>query len=138
MFETFISAGKSGSVSKSITEALSRVISLALRGGINIEDIIKTLNNISGSEAWVYDSYNNGEIIVKSIPDVTSKMLKDIIEYYKDICINFNFPDIQEEEEKHVLNKTEVNEDACPECGASMVMVSGCKICYQCGFSPCK
>jgi len=26
---------------------------------------------------------------------------------------------------------------ACPDCGAKMAHVSGCRICYECGFSYC-
>lgn len=130
-FEIFVSAGKSGSISKSITEALSRVISLALRAGVNIDDIIKTMNNISGSEAWVYDSLDGKELIVRSIPDAISKMLKDLIDYHKLEGIEIKKLPIKKED----YNSHEV---LCPECGNQMVMISGCSCCTSCGFSPCK
>jgi len=82
MFETFISIGKSGSILKSITEALSRVISLALRSGVDAEDLINTLSDIAGSEIWFYKSLRGKEVVVKSIPDATSKMLADLNRYY--------------------------------------------------------
>ncbi len=130
-FEIFVSAGKSGSISKSITEALSRVISLALRAGVDIDDIVKTMNNISGSEGWVYDTLDGKEIIVRSIPDAISKMLKDLIDFnnikgvvVKKIPItNIDFS------KKGVL---------CPECGNQMIMISGCMLCAGCSYSPCR
>lgn len=137
MFETFISAGKSGSVSKSVTEALSRVISLALRSNVDINDIVKTISNISGSEIWVYDTINGKEVFVKSIPDVTAKMLADINDYSTNLTNNTidiktnNDIDINMDTEK-MYNKL------CPECGSTMIMLSGCQTCMNCGYSPCK
>jgi hypothetical protein len=43
---------------------------------LNIDDIIKTMNNISGSEGWVYAYIRGKELIVRSIPDAISKCLK--------------------------------------------------------------
>lgn len=130
-FEIFVSAGKSGSISKSITEALSRVISLALRAGVDIDDIIKTMNNISGSEGWVYDTLEGKELIVRSIPDAISKMLKDLIE--------FNNLEGIEVKKLPSTSKDYIEQDElCPECGNAMVMMSGCKCCLSCGYSPCK
>jgi len=139
MFETFISAGKSGSVSKSITEALSRVISLALRSGVDIKDLIDTMSNISGSEIWVYDSLDGQEIVVKSIPDAASKMLKDLNNYYKLLLSSEN--NIQKEIEiksEPTLEKFGHYRNWCPECNAQMIQASGCSVCPSCGYSDCK
>lgn len=139
MFETFISAGKSGSVSKSITEALSRVISLALRSGVDIKDLINTMSNISGSEIWVYDSLDGQEIVVKSIPDAASKMLKDLNNYYKLLLSGEN--NIQKEVEiksEPTSEKFGHYRNWCPECNAQMIQASGCSVCPSCGYSDCK
>ena len=142
MFETFISAGKSGSVSKSVTEAFSRVISLALRSGVKIDDIIKTISNISGSEVWVYDTLAGQEIIVKSIPDASGKMLNDLNTYYKQLMSD-NKREVKSSKEV----KTEVIDDhssfghvkaVCPECNSKMIPASGCAVCISCGYSDCK
>lgn len=140
MFETFISAGKSGSVSKSITEALSRVISLALRSGVDIKDLIDTMSNISGSEIWVYDSLDGTEIIVKSIPDAASKMLRDLNNYYKLLISGNNKDIIQYNQEKVELipEKFGHYRNWCPECNAQMIQASGCSVCPSCGYSDCK
>lgn len=138
MFETFISAGKSGSVSKSITEALSRVISLALRAGVDIEDLISTINNISGSEVWVYDSLDGEEIVVKSIPDAVGKMLRDLNNYYtmlfkKDSTARSNQPTNSNNSKTFGHYRS-----SCPECGSFMIPASGCAVCPNCGYSDCK
>lgn len=130
-FEIFVSAGKSGSISKSITEALSRVISLALRSGVNIDDIINTMNNISGSEGWVYDTLEGKELIVRSIPDAISKMLKDLIKFN-------NLEGIKVKKIPATSKDYSVKDALCPECNNQLTMVSGCEICLACGYSPCK
>lgn len=139
-FEIFVSAGKSGSISKSITEALSRVISLALRAGVNINDIIKTMNNISGSDPWVYDTLNGDDIVIRSIPDAIAKMLKDLMEYNR-LRKNKNdivLPVVKSESNKSGSFLNDKKEMLCPECGNVTVMEAGCQICYVCGFSPCR
>jgi ribonucleotide reductase alpha subunit len=143
MFETFISAGKSGSVSKSVTEAFSRVISLALRSGVKIDDIIKTISNISGSDIWVYDTLDGQEVIVKSIPDASGKMLQDLNEYYKHL-MEHNFSsnesviDTMIEEKQQIIESFGHVKTTCPECGAKMIPASGCAVCTACGFSDCR
>ena len=138
MFETFVSAGKSGSVSKSITEALSRVISLALRANVSVQDIVKTISNISGSEVWVYDTFDGKEVIVKSIPDATAKMLKDINEYYHTLEKK-TIKSISGVEEVNKSNDVEeIYGKKCPECNATMVMASGMRMLYVMWFSPCR
>ena len=136
IFETFISAGKSGSVSKSVTEAMSRVISLALRANVDINDIIKTISNISGSELWIYDTIDGKEVYVKSIPDATAKMLADLNEYsatLSNTIIQHKKDNIKETDDIELIHS-----NICPECGKSMIMVSGCAICTACGYSPCR
>ena len=136
IFETFISAGKSGSVSKSVTEAMSRVISLALRANVDINDIIKTISNISGSELWIYDTIDGKEVYVKSIPDATAKMLSDLNDYSASLSntiIQHKKNDIKETDDIELIHS-----NICPECGKTMIMVSGCQTCINCGYSPCR
>ena len=136
IFETFISAGKSGSVSKSVTEAMSRVISLALRANVDINDIIKTISNISGSELWIYDTIDGKEVYVKSIPDATAKMLADLNEYsatLSNTIVQRKKDDIKETDDIELIHS-----NICPECGKTMIMVSGCQTCINCGYSPCR
>ena len=70
-FEVFAQIGKSGWTTMADTEAICRLISLALRGGILIEDIIQQLANIGGDVPVYQDN-----VLVKSIPDAISKVLQ--------------------------------------------------------------
>ncbi len=114
-FEVFASLGKSGSELKSMTEALSRVISIGLRSGGHLEDFISTLRGLSGKEYWTFDC--DDSLVVRSIPDALAILLGKLIEQ-----------DERPAEGTHT----------CPECGAPMELVGGCAYCFSCGYSPCK
>jgi hypothetical protein len=58
-------------------------------------------------------------------------MLKDLIE--------FNNLEGIEVKKLPSTSKDYIEQDElCPECGNAMVMMSGCKCCLSCGYSPCK
>jgi ribonucleoside-diphosphate reductase alpha chain len=141
-FELFVSSGKSGSISKSVTEALSRVISLALRAGVELNDIVNTIANISGSETWIYDTIDGKELYVRSIPDVVARMLADLNNYYNELASKYSADKTKSATINTIKNISvkmpEVSGEICPECGSTMVMQSGCSVCMNCGFSPCK
>lgn len=138
-FETFISAGKSGSENKAVTEALSRVISLALRAGVELNDIIQTISNISGSEVWVYENEDKTEVYVKSIPDVVAKMLADLKSYHKELNDKINGVKVDVDKASFSLTQPATTaKDTCPECGVKLRFEGGCNICPNCGHSDCR
>ncbi|MCF4113113.1 MULTISPECIES: TSCPD domain-containing protein [Dethiosulfovibrio] len=114
-FEVFASLGKSGSEMKSMTEALSRVISIGLRSGGRLEDFISTLRGISGKEYWLFEC--DDDRVVRSIPDGIAILMEKL---------------------SGLGGETLKNVPKCPECGSPMEMVGGCEYCFSCGYSPCK
>lgn len=135
VFEIFASLGKSGTIGKTITEALSRVISIAVRSNTDIDEIIKTLKSINGSESWVIDTHNNEEILVYSIPDAIAKMLEDVINRRRKYVNSSN--DVNVIDNITIKNITH-DIQKCPECDSTLIMISGCKVCPSCAWSPCK
>lgn len=69
--EIFVNIGKSGLSTTADAEALGRVISLALRRGATIRDIISQLQDIGGNR----QIYIEGSLI-KSVPDAIAKILE--------------------------------------------------------------
>lgn len=70
-FEVFAVIGKPGTSVAAKTEAISRLISLALRSDVDVKDIIKQLKGIEGENSiWVDGSH------VKSIPDAIAQILE--------------------------------------------------------------
>ncbi len=114
-FELFATIGKSGYSTMADTEAICRMISLALRTGIPVRHVITQLQGIGGANPI----FGRGEVI-SSIPDAIAKVLK-----------------------KHFGNamKKSVKRDIfsvkCPDCGGRLEHKEGCVLCPACGFSKC-
>jgi len=132
IFEIFSSIGKSGQMLKTMMEALSRIISIALRSGTNIQDVIGTLKFMSGTDRWIYDTFDKKEIEVNSIPDMLARMLEDIQKHFTGIGEK-----LETIESKHI-EELKVHGDICPECGKELSHYDGCKICWSCQYSACK
>lgn len=100
------------------SSALGRVISLALRNGTPVRDLIKQLSRVKCSNAM-----RNKQSDGNSCADIVSK------------CITESIPDFDDEkfktEQKWISN--------CPECGAVLEFGEGCNrgTCKVCGWSGC-
>lgn len=70
-FEVFAQMGKAGGFFSAQTEAITRMVSLALRSNIAIEEVIEQLKGIRGPEV----SFSDGEMIF-SLPDAIAKVLE--------------------------------------------------------------
>jgi ribonucleoside-diphosphate reductase alpha chain len=137
--EVFTTIGKAGGNAAAQSEAISRLISLALRAGIEPREIVKQLKGISGPTP-VWDG-TGGQIL--STPDAIGKVLERYIENRE------QYRKMRQEMPGHGTTKavaaTTKEEDAgipkslttCPECGSTVEHVSGCVVCYNCGWSKC-
>ncbi len=108
--EVFIQSGKGGEEIMADSEALGRVISIALQYGVPAEAIVKTLRGINGG---MYGSYQGRMVASKA--DLIAVAL----------------------ETAGVESPTLVSAN-CPEgCGGQLVREEGCVKCYTCGYSKC-
>jgi len=137
LFEIFSQMGKTGGCAASQLEAISRLISLALRSGVEIESILKQLRGIRCPSPLV----GRGGMVL-SCPDALAKAVEAEVKGKR--------PDIIKEETTldnfaegggsgsapdGVKNMVGV----CPDCGNAMVSVGGCQECVDpsCGYSKC-
>ncbi|MDA3916999.1 MAG: vitamin B12-dependent ribonucleotide reductase [Deltaproteobacteria bacterium] len=118
-FELFATIGKSGKSTMAKTEAIGRLISLALRSGVEVEEIIDQIKGIRGEHAV----FTEGGL-VHSIPDAIAKVLE------KRYLVNGD-GNIK----KHSVNK--LKSDLCPECDQTLAFEEGCMKCHACGFTKC-
>jgi ribonucleoside-diphosphate reductase alpha chain len=118
-FEIFATIGKSGRSTTAKTEAIGRLVSLALRSGIKVEKIVEQLKGIGG-EHPVFQK----DGLVLSIPDAISRVLEN--RYLK----NKDYKK-RHKHEKSLLGET------CPECGQTISFEEGCITCHFCGFTKC-
>jgi ribonucleoside-diphosphate reductase alpha chain len=110
-FEVFAIVGKAGGKAAAYTEAIGRLISMALQYNIPIGDIRRELRGIAGGEP-----YGLGPNRVLSVPDGIGKALEKFIEY--------EIEEADEADEIEVAPTVPVTRetalvDACPECGFS-------------------
>jgi len=136
--EVFTTIGKAGGNAAAQSEAISRLISLALRSGVEPREIVRQLKGISGPTP-VWDG-RGGQIL--STPDAIGKVLERYIENRERYRTMRGLP-----AEHEAAPETVQNEDSypdmqksyttCPECGSSVEHVSGCVVCYNCGWSKC-
>ncbi len=118
LFELFTSMGKAGGCAASQSEAIGRLVSLALRSNIEPDEIIKQLKGIScHSPTW----HDGGRIL--SCSDAIAKAL----EKYR----------IKGEKGNGDKHEVIMLMGACPECGGAIEHESGCAVCHNCGFTKC-
>jgi ribonucleoside-diphosphate reductase alpha chain len=115
-FELFTTIGKSGRSITAKAEAIGRLVSLALRAGIEPIDIVRQLKGIGG-EHPVFQKKG----LLLSIPDAIAWILEN--RYLKSSV------------SVHATNG--LTKQLCPECGSELVFEEGCNKCYGCGFTKC-
>ena len=147
--EIFTTIGKAGGNAAAQSEAISRLISLALRSGIDPNAIIKQLKGISGPNP----TWEDGRLIL-STPDAIGKALDDYLNENQQ-SNNKNQKNSEDEElrkntitmatseeanknQNKVTDFTFKNITTCPDCGSSVMHEGGCVTCPGCGFSKCE
>jgi ribonucleoside-diphosphate reductase alpha chain len=120
--EVFANMGKAGGCASSNTEALGRLISLALKKGAEPEEVIEQLKGIR-----CHVPYGMGPNAVTSCADAIGKALE---RRYVNGKATFGPPEPQ-------LVFAEVAQGACPDCGGVIEHEGGCAVCRVCGFSRC-
>lgn len=145
--ETFVNVGSSGGCEKNL-QFISRLISLALRAGVSIEDIIDQCKSIKPCPAYVSRTNKKHDTSKgSSCPSAIGYALEDLYAKIKERCFaDFDLVDFEEEREEMFCKcescvecQTEECNDIprCPECGDSLVFEGGCNICKSCGWSKC-
>lgn len=152
-FEVFSQLGKAGGFFGAQTEAICRMISLSLRSGITLKDVVDQLKGIRGPDPV----FHNGERIL-SLPDAIASVLethakRGQTELKLDLPKPVEAPKLEAQPvfqsvttEVHSGNATVMQRvsiadtghaPGCPDCGNIMRMAEGCMKCEMCGYSKC-
>jgi len=139
-FEVFTQMGKAGGCAASQLEAVGRLVSLSLRGGIDTKVIVEQLKGIRcPSPSW-----DKGKKIF-SCADAIARVLEKRVADQKDIVtsevevvsqklpakIKANSPvAVKKKKAKSVVG-------VCVECGFALRHQEGCLVCDACGYSKC-
>jgi ribonucleoside-diphosphate reductase alpha chain len=122
--EVFTSMGKAGGCAASQSEALSRMISMSLRAGVDPDTVVRQLRGIRcPTPTWA----EGGKVL--SCADAVGIALEHFVTWQK-----------TGEVHTAVVKNTDLLDNlagACPECGSALEHESGCAVCRACGFSKC-
>ena len=131
--EVFTTIGKAGGNAAAQSEAISRLISLALRSGVNPHSVVRQLKGISGPNP----TWENGRLIL-STPDAIGKALDD---YLKEREQQLNGSEELPHDDKPLITMAPISTDTkistCDEGSHDLVNENGCIVCRQCGWSKC-
>lgn len=143
--EVFCSIGKQGGAAAAQSEAIGRLISLALRSNVDPQQIVKQLKGIMGpNPVW-----HEGDLI-RSIPDAIGRGLERYLQKknnpQEELPLSLS-ESVLPEPARDPDPSTEIPslefaygiqiKEACPDCGEPVVFEEGCLICRSCGFSKC-
>ena len=143
VFEVFTQLGKSGGCTATQSEAIARLISLALRSRVDTARIIEQLKGIRCPSPTLTEG---GAIL--SCPDAIAKALESYLSE-REMPNLFNeqtaIPTAPKAEKKAEVkvyqSKGTGNSEGtcpqCPECGEMLEFAEGCVVCKSCGYSKC-
>ncbi|MDD4113385.1 MAG: TSCPD domain-containing protein [Herbinix sp.] len=139
VFETLMRAGASGGCS-AYTDAVARLISIALRYGVPLDVLIDQLRSVR-CDNFRYQSGKNPALKGKSCPDVVGRFLQDIVDEngFKKLATADKAISAEQLDnilQQAMINTTGAEGEKCPECGKLLLQAEGCLSC-QCGYSRC-
>ncbi len=115
--ECFVILGKPGGTAAAFSDALGRMISLAMTHGAPPEEVVKQLRGIQDGHPAGF-----GPSAVLSVPDGVAKAMA---EYY--LSDGSAGP---AQAQLPIVG-------SCPECSGELSHESGCAVCHSCGYSRC-
>lgn len=137
LFEVFIQMGKAGGCAASQLEAIGRLISLALRGGVDIKVIIEQLKGIRcPSPNWA-----NGKRIFSCADAIARVLEKRAVDQKELVKVKMS---VSQPVAAKLSTSSFDSSDSlptvigvCPDCGSALRHQEGCVVCDSCGYSKC-
>jgi ribonucleoside-diphosphate reductase alpha chain len=133
-FELFGTLGKSGGCDSAQLEAISRLVSLALRSGVDPRHIIEQLRGITCCPAW------DSGTLVRSSPDAVALAL----ERHVATASGERTQPVSGAVQMELLSRAGSNGNGhtpakkCPDCNTPVVYQEGCLMCVACGWNKCE
>ena len=134
MTEVFINKGGSGGCNSNLN-ALSRMISIALRAGVDVKDVADQLGSTINCPSFASSRAKGINLSPgSSCAGAVGKALIDLNKEFQKMWRLMIVAENEEEvEEQKIMGLKE-----CPECGEkTLQMAGGCMQCSNCGYSKC-
>jgi ribonucleoside-diphosphate reductase alpha chain len=139
-FEVFGTLGKAGGCDSAQLEAISRLVSLALRSGIDPTQIVDQLRGITCCPAW------DSGTLVRSSPDAVALALEHQLTEAADPSMEG--PAAPAAQAVQLKLSTQPNSNGspkglyqgrrCPDCNTPVIYQEGCLMCVSCGWNKCE
>jgi ribonucleoside-diphosphate reductase alpha chain len=153
LMETYLSRGSTGGCANSYT-GLSRMISLAARGGVPLEAIVDQLNSCGICPSYAVRRATKKDTspgaccpiaVGKALVEMHDEMMQEkylqvklpeaVIDYMREETKKAE--PIPPEAESAAMKTLLKGLNHCPECGQPLAHAGGCDICNNCGWSHC-
>ena len=145
LMEIYLNKGSTGGCANFMV-GLSRMISLACRGGVKIEDIADQLQSTGACPSYAsrtatkHDT-SKGACCPMAVGNALMEMWKEMKERIEKgnsiIALANSNSQIPSSENIPSSNPEADNGAKCPECGSELIQEGGCVICKSCGWSRC-
>lgn len=143
LLETYFSKGSQGGC-QCFMAGLSRMISLAARGGVDIYSVVDQLKSSGTCPSYaVRRATKHDTSVGSSCPVAIGNALIDM---YEEILDDLGVSEDEQEEaaieekkgeRKGELISSTLAKPKCPECGGELIFEGGCNTCRNCGYSKC-
>lgn len=130
LLETYFSKGSQGGCNNFMI-GLSRMISLAARGGVDIHSIVDQLRSSGTCPSYAVRAATKHDTSKGSSCPVA--IGNALLEMYDEIMKDLTDDEEDETESINLQN----NVGICPECGGHLVFEGGCNTCKDCGYTKC-
>ena len=137
-FEVFGNLGKAGGCDSAQLEAISRLVSLALRSGIAPDAVLEQLRGITCCPAW------DEGTLVRSGPDAVALALERhtsgqnagrSLGSLEAVQMKFT-PEVVTNGNGH--GNGQASSRRCPDCNTPVIFQEGCLACLSCGWNKCE
>ena len=136
--EVFTNLGKGGGC-PSQTEATARLVSLAMRSGIEPSAVIEQLRGIR-CPATLARRAKGANVWALSCPDAIARTLERVLKVVPQTANgDHNGYDLDHLAQQIIDSSAGARQEGshCPECGSTLEHEGGCVVCRSCGYSKC-
>lgn len=135
MTEVFINKGGTGGCNSNLN-ALSRMISITLRAGVDVKDVADQLASTINCPSFA--SSRAKGILLSPGSSCAGAVGKALIELDKEFQTMWKIM-MQVEQNENVENNNVMGLETCPECGEkTLMMTGGCMQCSNCSYTKCE
>ncbi len=132
--EIFTQIGKAGGCVSSQCEAMGRMTSLALRSGVEAQEIVTQMRGIS---CHLPVGFGAGK--VSSCADAMAQAMDWYLGYKRQtggVAMN-DTSALNSLPKNFTMSHEVLKRGACPDCGSAVEHADGCLVCRGCGYSEC-